>query len=290
MSLPISFDTNNFERMVQFLNESNLIESIKEIDYHKTKYQDPSRGHFGALVQSQQDAVEGKPLTHRKIMSWQGLLAREQVAHGHPIEEEEIGHIRSPSLPKNVRVGSHIPPDYSHVPTLFTNLIEKINEGLKDQEKLKDDSEYCKFLATTFFEFQKIHPFADGNGRTGRLIAIYIATFCKRPIIIFDSEMIKRNRYYDAHKSPEDMTRFIAGKIQEVVFGLNNKLLVKKDQLSGATSLYQTEDGQYQEKYEWHVLEPLLRAKEESKPLPQKRKRDSSDNSLKSNSNDEKKS
>lgn len=279
MSLPASFDSNTLGRMVDFLNESNGIESIKEINYYDLRYQKIANGHFGALVDSQQAALNHDPLTLKKIRHWQSLLTREQIPFGHHIDENEVGHIRSYSLPKNVRIASHIPPDYSQVPTLLDYLIERINEGLANQEKLKDDAAYCEFLGRSFLEFEKIHPFADGNGRVGRLIVNYIATYCHRPIIIFNSEMRERNAYYDAHDSAEGMVSFIAKKIQDVIFGLNHTILFKKPGTTGATHCYQSKDGKYQEQYQWHALLPLLQQ-------PKKNSVSSSNHSSSNNNNE----
>jgi len=202
------------ECILQFLNESNRIESITEVNYTtQEEYRIIGKGHFGAFVDSQQLAQAKQPLTFRKIKYWQELLTREQLLLGHPIEEAAIGHIRNPSLPKNVRIANHIPPDFSEVATLLDYLIEQINEGLKDQNKLKEDGEYCQFLGRSFQKFESIHPFMDGNGRTGRLMANYIATYCDRPIIVFNSEMVERNEYYKAHSSAKEMSDFMAKKI-----------------------------------------------------------------------------
>lgn len=258
MSLPLSFDRNTNERMVHFLNESNRIEGIHEVDYHNPLFQKIGQGHFGALVDSQQMALIRKPLAIRKVKEWQSLLTREQKFLGHDIEEGEIGHIRNPStLPKNVRVGPHVPPSYESVPTLLEDLVERINEGLKDQDKLKDDLEYCRFLGRSFQEFESIHPFADGNGRTGRLIANYISTYCNRPIIVFGSDMSEKNRYYEAHKSKEAMARHMAVKVQDVIFGMDGKILQKKG-ASGFTSTYESLNKESKESYQWHSLSPLL--------------------------------
>jgi len=258
-NLPTSFSSNTFDRMVHFLDESNQIESIKEVDYRHFSNQIFGQGHFGALVDSQQMAVNREPLTIRKIRYWQAFLTEEQKRFSHHIEDAEIGHIRSHDLPKNVRVGSHIPPDYSRVPILLDYLVEQINEGLQDQGKLTDDAEYCKFLGRSFQKFEEIHPFCDGNGRTGRLLANYIATYCGRPIIVFNSEMIEKNEYYRAHVSSEEMARFMAKKVQDAIFGLNNQILFRANDSKGATVLYQSAtDPKYQEKYQWHSLNPIL--------------------------------
>jgi Fic family protein len=265
MSLPISFASNSPERMIQFLNESNRIEGIYEIDYHDTVFQKIDKGHFGALVDSQQLAVEQKPLTIRKIKEWQALLTREQKLFGHDIEEKEIGHIRSHSLPKNVRVGSHIPPDYSDVPILLDFLVERINEGLKDQEALKDDAKYCEFLGRSFQEYESIHPFADGNGRSGRLIANYIATYCKRPIIVFDSEYSEKNRYYEAHKTGEKMAQFMAKKVQDTIFGSKGDILFRKSGNENGKIIYQSLDKEVTEVCSRDALEALLLSEKDGK-------------------------
>lgn len=264
LPFPNSFYTNTVNRMIDFLNESNRIEGITQINYYDPNFQTLHQGHFGALIHSQQLALEHEPLSHRHITYWQSLLTREQVQAGHHIEDEEIGHIRSYSLPKNVRIGRHIPPDYSHVPTLLTHLIEEINEGLKDQEKLRNDAEYSKFLGRSFQKFESIHPFCDGNGRTGRLLAAYIATFCGRPIVVFQSDMSEKNNYYQAHETVEKMTRFMAKKIQEAIFGFGQTLLNRIQQLTGLSAVYQGAAPEQTVTYEWHSLRPLLEEVEQA--------------------------
>ena len=213
MSLSIITD-----REIQFLNDSNRIEGIYEIDYKTKKFQDPEKGHFGAFLISQQIANEHKPLTAKIIRKWQELLTREQQGFtGDRIPEEEIGHLRGPSLHKNVRIGKHIPPHYDHVPVLLQTLIESINENLtKNREKYQtDDLAFSNFLGSSFLRFERIHPFGDGNGRTGRLLANYIATYCNRSILVFPSEMSLRNRYIEAHESEEAMSRYITDRMTQ---------------------------------------------------------------------------
>lgn len=58
----------------------------------------------------------------------------------------------------NVRVGNHIPPNYNMVPILMENFILDLKE---------EDSKWMHA------RFEDIHPFLDGNGRTGRMIMWY---------------------------------------------------------------------------------------------------------------------
>lgn len=262
MNFPVSIEKNGLQRVQTFLNESNRIESITELDYRRPELQDPERGHFGAFILSQNQAVAHEPLDAKKIRKWQELVTREQPKSVH-IDDEAIGHIRGPSLKRNVRIGSHLPPSWEHVPTLLQCLIEDINEGLKDQEALKEDDVFCEFLGNSFQKFMAIHPFADGNGRVGRLLANYILTYCGRPIMVFNSEMIERNRYYDAHKTKKLMGAFMAGKLKEAIFGIDGALLNQKEVLSGSTCRYEDREGSETECYEWHKLDSKYRFPEQ---------------------------
>lgn len=258
MPLPISFELNTFDRMIEFLNESNRIEGIHEIDYRDPNFQKFDEGHFAALVQSQENALENEKLSIQKIEHWQGLLAQEQIPLGHIIDKDAVGHVRSPDLPRNVKVGARTASHYSQVLQQLDALIDTINERLRSPDQFQDDVKYCQFLGSVFQRFEEIHPFVDGNGRVGRLIVNYIATYCKRPLIIFRSESSERNEYNEAHKSSKAMIQYMAKKIQEVIFGLNGDLLVKSDDLSGATSRYKSTHDDYQELYEWHELKTYL--------------------------------
>lgn len=72
---------------------------------------------------------------------------------------------------------------------------EEISELL---EELKDIPEGKELIAAAYFhaKFENIHPFADGNGRTGRLVMNYLLLLHDHPPIIIHEE--DRKGYYDA--------------------------------------------------------------------------------------------
>ena len=251
------------ERYINFLNESNRIESIVEINYADERWQGIRAGHFGALVESQEAAKKSELLSIKDIKRWQKYITEEQRPFGHHIEDEEVGHIRGPNVQKNVRVGDHIPPTWEKVPMLLSCLIEDINKelALVKEKRGIDDPHFCKLLGESFQQFESIHPFADGNGRVGRLLANYIATFCGRTIIVFNSEKTQRNIYYKAHTSKAQMCAFMADKIKEAVFGLKGELLLKfKESEVDPTVYYKSKDDQTKLAYRWHSLEGIYDA------------------------------
>ena len=49
----------------------------------------------------------------------------------------------------------------------------------------KESREKLEVLAETHIQFERIHPFSDGNGRTGRLLLMYLAMkYLHSPVIV----------------------------------------------------------------------------------------------------------
>ncbi len=63
----------------------------------------------------------------------------------------------------NVRVGSHIPPSYYKIN-------DKMNQLIYDYQNNLQMFDSIIAIAMFHADFETIHPFIDGNGRTGRLL------------------------------------------------------------------------------------------------------------------------
>lgn len=95
-------------------------------------------------------------------------------------------------------IGGKSPVDASFVPPAPTDMIK----AMGDLEKfIHDDDEYPSLIKVGLIhaQFETIHPFTDGNGRTGRmLIALYIhnAGLLEIPVLYLSSYFKKYQKLY----------------------------------------------------------------------------------------------
>ncbi len=84
------------------------------------------------------------------------------IAGGGVMDQGEAGRYRT----INVRVGAHFPPPPNEVSVLMFDLLEWWNkEAAKNSPVISS--------AVLHYRFEEIHPFADGNGRVGRTLALW---------------------------------------------------------------------------------------------------------------------
>lgn len=124
------------------------------------------------------------------------------------IEKEWAGRYR------NARViiggAKHQPPEALQIPNLMMDLITWAG---KNQKKLHP----IEFAAILHHKFVHIHPFFDGNGRTGRLLMNIVLMQAGYPLTIVLKN--DRRQYYRALSEADDgnyepLTQFIAKNVE----------------------------------------------------------------------------
>lgn len=123
------------------------------------------------------------------------LLKRDIVAIQKVLEQNDAGVRRqSGTVLRNVATGEVIfepPQEYEVIQELLTNLEQYINEP--------NDLDPLVNMAIIHFQFETIHPFYDGNGRTGRIINILyliLKGLLDIPILYLSSYIIQNKTDY----------------------------------------------------------------------------------------------
>ena len=92
-----------------------------------------------------------------------------------------------------VRIGDYVAPDWQDVKVLMKQLILFIKDNKGNA---------VEKAARAHYQFERIHPFGDGNGRIGRLLMNYILWHSGWPMLIIEYK--KRTAYYRALNKGED--------------------------------------------------------------------------------------
>lgn len=130
---------------------------------------------------------------NNKILSETHIL---EIQEG--LEQNRAGYRKLPGTElKNMQTGQTVytpPQSYESIKNLMTNLAQFIND-----DSLSDLDPLVK-LAIIHHQFESIHPFYDGNGRTGRIINILylvIKDLLDLPILYLSGFIIEnKGEYY----------------------------------------------------------------------------------------------
>ena len=92
-----------------------------------------------------------------------------------------------------IQGSEHIPPEPEKIPNLMNYFIYNYNH---------DEQDIFTKIAKYHIEFEKIHPFEDGNGRTGRLLINYELLKNNLPPVVISKET--RVKYFEFLKNNDD--------------------------------------------------------------------------------------
>ena len=100
------------------------------------------------------------------------------------------------------------PPSPFHVPDWMRLYVKWVKEYFSDED-------FTGFLAKGHVLFECIHPFPDGNGRTGRIILNYLLLSRGFPPVVIKGDKESRERYIRALQIAEEPLREIIERLPD---------------------------------------------------------------------------
>lgn len=211
---------------------------------------------FRAMSQESYANLAAKEVVNYRSAIWHGyeLIKKNQILTTNMIveiqqmiEENRAGIRKLPgTVLKNDSTGEivYTPPDNEiEILNLMSNLEKYINEDYDDVDTLVK-------LAIIHYQFESIHPFYDGNGRTGRIINILylvLKELLDSPILYLSKYIIRnKTSYYKllqevrTKESFEEWILFILEGIEEtseetllIIKGINEEIEKTAEEIKG---------------------------------------------------------
>ena len=177
-------DSSAIENIIT--THDDLYKSGLNLDAFKSLQAKEVQNYISALKKGFDLTTKTGLLTNNSILQIQEVL-----------EDNKAGFRKLPGTAlKNAATGETIytpPQDYDDIVRLMANLERYINDS-----EMHDCDPLIK-MAIIHFQFESIHPFYDGNGRTGRIINILYLILEKLqslPILYLSNYIIKNKADY----------------------------------------------------------------------------------------------
>ena len=200
--IDFTYNSNAIEGNTLTLKETALVLEGMTIDQKPLKDHLEAVGHRDAFLYVQDIATKDIPLDESVIKNIYALVLMDRP--------EDKGIYRR--IPVRI-MGAYTEPVQPY-------LIEpKIAELLAENEQRRETMNPIERIARFHLEFEGIHPFIDGNGRTGRLLLNLDLIRNGYPPI--NVKFTDRKRYYDAFDAyyrdgnADEMINLIAGYVDE---------------------------------------------------------------------------
>lgn len=177
-------DSSAIENIIT--THDDLYKSELNFDAFKSLQAKEVQNYIAALKKGFELITKTDLLTNKSVLQIQEVL-----------EDNNAGFRKLPGTAlKNAATGEIIytpPQNYDEILRLMSNLERYINDS-----KLQDCDPLIK-MAIIHFQFESIHPFYDGNGRTGRIINILyliLEELQTLPILYLSNYIIKNKPDY----------------------------------------------------------------------------------------------
>lgn len=196
------YNSNAIENSTLTLGETEKILLQNELPAHHSQREIFEAINLGRVTQYLDAKLRaGQALTEQLV------LFLHQTLLGN-ISDPIAGRFRKEK--EYVRVGLHIAPAPVHVPSLVAQAL-KAYHGAADH--------VLQRVVAFHLEFERIHPFVDGNGRVGRsLLNFQLQSHGYPPVIIRNKE--KQDYYrafqaYDMGRSTKELEHILASILKE---------------------------------------------------------------------------
>jgi Fic family protein len=205
-------DLKKIDFLVKFVVESDAIEGIKR-NPEQVRSQfiaGHTEGHVGAIT----DLVElakskDSYLNDSIVLTNQALITSEQHLLGErKLAGKYIGRYRDCA----VMVGGRICPSEALVPVMMDDWIKDV---IDFQISVPNQSSGINLylIARLHWGYEMLHPFADGNGRSGRALALYMMLYAGLdPFMFTSSDRVEK--YYPCFSSqgPQVMIEYFRNR------------------------------------------------------------------------------
>ena len=200
-------EESRIDFLVDFIYESDAIEGI-ENDYGELRREiedGKEAGHVGAMLWLESLMRDrSRMLNKPEICNVQKLIVETQhlKSDEQKLSSRHIGHYRDVDVFIGGRMGAHV----YRITSLMNILIYEMSNW-RTEHKQHSFEKNIVILADFHSIFEHIHPFVDGNGRTGRAIVYYLFRCAGiEPFIFTNAD--KHETYYKCFDKQRDMRKY----------------------------------------------------------------------------------
>ncbi len=203
-SISASHNSNAIEGNTFTFDETKLlIEKGIVTGAHSLRESEDIVGYKQAFDFLYESVKEKKPITEEFIKQVHGFVLR---------GDEEAGKYRTiQNYVGNMTRIVYTPCPPAQVTEKMRAYVAEVQADCKHNAELAEQGQFnwvelFHNLAKHHIEFENIHPFVDGNGRTGRLLLIY--EMISLGLLPVDVRYEERDRYYAAISSYRDKEKY----------------------------------------------------------------------------------